>query len=92
MKYGPGDLVKVREGSPSHHHRTPDYIKGRTGRIEALCGLYHNPETRAHGGTGLPKKALYRVEFAWRELWEGRGGAAGDKVHVDVFEQWLEPV
>ena len=90
-KFGPGDLVKVREGTPSVHHRTPDYVKGKTGRVEALWGAYHNPETRAHGGTGLPKQPLYLVEFDQVEVWGTYSGPPGDVVSVDIYEHWLEP-
>ena len=29
----------------------------------ALCGIYPDPESLAHGGDGTPHKPLYRVEF-----------------------------
>ena len=90
-KYRPGDRVTVRKESPSGHHRTPAYVKGRTGRVEVLCGVFHNPESRAYGGSGLPKPPLYRVEFDQVAVWGRYLGSSGDKVCVDIYEHWLEP-
>lgn len=75
------------------HHRTPGYVKGKVGRVQALAGSFHDPESRAYGGSGLPKRALYRVEFDMAEIWGDRyQGPDGDLLMVDIYEQWLEPV
>ena len=42
--YPDGATVRVRVGSPSHHFRTPAYIQGHTGVVDALCGVYPNLE------------------------------------------------
>ncbi len=91
-KYRPGEKVRVREGSPPGHFRTPQYIQGKVGRVAALWGVFKNPESLAHGGTGLPEQPLYRVEFSQAEVWGHYRGLASDKVLVDLYEQWLEPV
>lgn len=87
----PGDAVRVREGTPAHHHRTPAYIKGKTGVVTAFCGVFHNPETRAHNGTGIPMQPLYRVSFDQTSLWDGYTGESNDEVLVDIYQNWLEP-
>lgn len=89
--FTPGDVVKVREETPPHHHRTPAYIKGRTGVVTAICGVFHNPETRAHSGTGIPMQPLYRVSFSQNSLWDGYTGESNDEVLVDIYQNWLEP-
>jgi hypothetical protein len=91
-KYRPGEKVRVRLGSPPGHFRTPRYIQGKVGRVEALCGIFKNPESLAYGGTGLPEQPLYRVEFAQTEVWRDYRGPASDKILVDLYEHWLEPV
>lgn len=74
------------------HHRTPGYIKGRIGRVEALSGSFYDPEDRAYGGSGIPKRELYLIEFGMPSLWGRRyRGGEEDKLLVDIFEQWLEP-
>ena len=61
--YPDGASVRVRVGSPAHHFRTPAYIQGHTGVVDALCGVFPNPETLAHGGDGLPRQPLYRIRL-----------------------------
>jgi len=90
--YRPNDRVRVRLGSPPGHFRTPSYIQGKTGRIVALCGVFPNPESLAHDGSGLPRQPLYRVAFAQHEVWAEYPGPARDKVLVDIYQHWLDPV
>ena len=87
-----GDSVTIRSDEVDHHHRTPWFIKGRPGVVRAISGPFFNPESRAHGGNGVPKRLLYQVEFDPTEVWGGRYEAgSSDKLLVDVYEQWLEP-
>lgn len=91
-RFRPGDRVRVLPDMVDTHHRTPGYVKGRIGRVEALSGSFYDPEDRAYGGSGLPKRELYLIEFGMRSLWGPRyQGGEGDKLLVDVYEQWLEP-
>ena len=92
VKLNPGDRINVRSTPIDTHHRTPDYIKGKSGRVQALYGTFPNPESLAYGLDGRPSKALYRVEFEMKELWGERyTGPEGDSLLVDVYEQWLLP-
>ena len=86
-----GDIVRVRVDSPPGHYRTPDYVKGKIGRVVAICGVFKNPESLGHGGSGLPEKPLYRVEFDQGNVWNSYNGPGADKVLVDIYEHWLEP-
>ncbi len=85
-----GDLVRVLTGSPPTHFRTPTYVQGHTGRVEALCGVFPNPESLAHDGDGLPYVPLYRVEFAQSDLWPDYPGPSSDRLLIDIYEHWLE--
>ncbi len=89
--FGPGDRVRISERYPASHHRTPWYIKGKTGRVDVVYDAYMNPESRAYGRAGLPRVTVYRVEFAQADLWESYRGPANDRICADVFEHWLEP-
>lgn len=91
VQYQPGDVVRVRVDSPPGHFRTPAYVQGKTGRVAALCGVFRNPESLGHGGSGLPAKPLYRVEFPQAEVWHDYTGPESDKVLVDIYEHWLDP-
>ncbi len=72
------------------HHRTPGYVKGKTGSIERVHASFTNPETRAYGTDGLPEQPLYLVAFGQRDVWPDYRGHAGDRISVDIFEHWLE--
>jgi Nitrile hydratase beta subunit, C-terminal len=88
--YRPGQVVRVADRPHDGHHRTPAYLKGKTGRIERVHASYANPESRAYGGNGLPKQPLYLVSLSQQDLWAEYRGAATDRVYADVFEHWLE--
>lgn len=90
-KFKPGDKVRVRVGSPPGHFRTPAYIQGKTGVIEAIHGAFRNPETLAYGGEGLPKQFLYLVHFDQTDVWEQYLAPFRDTLFIDIYEHWLEP-
>jgi len=90
-RFEPGERVSVARRYPHHHHRAPDYIKGRTGVIERLCGTFGNPETLAHHGDGKPAQPLYRVRFDMQHLWGPRAEQPNDTIEVEIYEHWLEP-
>ena len=92
MNYHAGDRVRVCSRAHPGHHRTPAYLKGRTGTIERVHGAFRNPETRAYGGDGLPVWPLYGVGFAQQDLWSTYRGGSGDRLCVDLYEHWLEPL
>jgi Nitrile hydratase beta subunit, C-terminal len=88
MMFSPGQRVRVSDRAHAGHHRTPGYIKGKTGTVERVHGEFTNPETRAYGDDGLPKQPLYLVGFEQRAVWpryERR-----DRILLDVYEHWLE--
>jgi len=90
VSYRAGQRVRVSPRPHEGHHRTPCYLKGKTGRVDREQGSFTNPETRAYGSDGLPKQPLYLVSFAQRDVWPDYRGGADDQLYVDVFEQWLE--
>lgn len=88
-----GDQVGVLATVVDTHHRTPDYVKGKTGRITARCGIFPDPELKAYGGSGRPDRTLYRIEFKMRELWGERyKGPQGDTLLIDIYENWLSSI
>jgi nitrile hydratase subunit beta len=91
VRFGPGDLVRVRVAHPPGHLRTPAYIRGRRGAVERLCGAFANPEELAYNRPGLPRQPLYRVRFRQAELWQDYTGPATDTVEVEIYQHWLEP-
>jgi nitrile hydratase len=88
VRFAPGQRVRVSDRPHVGHHRTPQYVKGKTGRVERVHGAFANPEKRAYGADGLPQVPLYLVAFAQRDLWPDY--TRTDELHVDVYEHWLE--
>ena len=86
-----GDRVRVKRRFPPGHRRTPTYIRGKVGEIERICGAFPNPEELAYGFDGEPKKVLYRVRFAQKEVWPRYTGPDRDLIEMEIYEHWLEP-
>ena len=89
-KFRQGDRVRVGGRIPSGHCRTPNYVRGKTGRVVQRYSAFHNPESLAYGGSGLPKQTLYQVEFDQVAIWDNYRGTPGDKLLVDIHQHWLE--
>jgi Nitrile hydratase beta subunit, C-terminal len=91
VTFAPGQAVRVAPRRHDGHHRTPWYVKGKTGTVERTHGHFTDPETRAYGSDGMPGRALYLVSFDQAALWPDYSGRTHDRLLVDVFEHWLEP-
>ena len=55
-RFQSGDRVAVRAAYPLGHVRTPFYVRGKSGVVERLCGIFDNPEERAYARSGLPRQ------------------------------------
>ena len=83
-----GEPVRARNINPVGHTRLPRYVRGRVGIVERDHGVHVFPDTNAHGLGEQPRR-LYGVRFPARELW-GHAARAGDSVHVDLWDDYLE--
>jgi nitrile hydratase beta subunit-like protein len=90
VTYRVGQRVRVAARRHDGHHRTPGYLRGKTGTIERTHASFTNPETRAYGADGLPTQQLYLVGFAQRDVWVDYSGRDDDMIYADIFEHWLE--
>lgn len=90
-QFQPSDRVTVHAWTPPGHVRTPYYLRGQTGTVEAIAGSFRNPEKLAYGQRDADEVPLYRVSFATSDLWPDRIERAGDRIVADIFEHWLEP-
>ncbi len=88
-RFAIGDAVRVRAWHPTTHTRAPRYIQGRQGVIARYDGLHNYPDVEAHGGGQIPVPA-YSVRFDGTELW-GEGAEPNTCMHVDLYDQYLEP-
>lgn len=86
--FEPGNLVRVRNEHVSCHVRMPGYIRGKQGIVIRVTPAYPYPDAHAHG-IDAASEPTYDVEFDAFDLWPE--GAESAKVHVGVFESYLEP-
>lgn len=86
-----GQRVRIADRTPPVHHRVPGYAKGQEGVIERICGMHGDPEKFIRGD-GQPPQRIYRVRIEQPDLWDAYQGAAGDKLEIEIFENWLEAV
>ncbi|MEM7505882.1 MAG: SH3-like domain-containing protein [Pseudomonadota bacterium] len=88
-RFKPGDVVQVRKGPAPGHIRTPWYLRGKTGRVERICGAFGNPEELAYRRPG-GEVPLYRVRFSMAEIWGEETDTPGGTLDAEIFEHWLE--
>jgi nitrile hydratase beta subunit len=87
-RFKPGDRVRAMNINPTGHTRLPRYVRGHEGVVVMSHGNHVFPDTNAHF-QGEQPHPLYNVRFEARELW-GEDARAGDMVHVDLWERYLE--
>jgi nitrile hydratase subunit beta len=81
--------VRARNMNPVGHTRLPRYVRSRSGTIERDHGVFLFPDTNAHF-LGEKPQHVYSVRFSARELW-GNEARPQDCVHLDLFDDYLEP-
>lgn len=89
-QFAPGMPVRVSDGPPEAHCRTPLYLRGKPGVVDSEVGTYPDPTRLAFHKPGLPKQRLYRVRFEQTTLWP-EYGSASDTLYADIYEHWLLP-
>ena len=85
-----GQRVRARAIDPTGHTRLPRYARGKPGVIVRDHGVYLFPDTNSLG-QGEKRQHVYSVRFTARDLW-GEGAAVRDSVHLDLWDDYLEPV
>jgi len=90
QRFCPGDRVRVLDLPKSGHVRTPWYIREKVGIVTEWTGKVLNPEDLAYGRCGGPAVNGYRVVFDQRHIWPEYQGPEHDKLHIEVYEHWLE--
>ena len=88
-RFAAGQTIMARNMHPAGHTRLPRYVRGRRGVIRSWRGAFVFPDTNARGDGECPQH-LYSVAFAARELW-GPDAEPKDKIHLDLWESYLEP-
>ncbi|HEY8521639.1 MAG TPA: nitrile hydratase subunit beta [Gammaproteobacteria bacterium] len=84
-----GDRVRARNLDIPGHTRLARYVRGKVGVVTMHHGSHVFPDTVAHD-RGENAQPLYNVRFEAKELW-GDNVARRDCVHIDLWEDYLEP-
>jgi thiocyanate hydrolase subunit beta len=90
-RFAVGDRVTVRELPVIFYTRTPEYVRGATGRIATLA--YESPaaEDETWDREDAIPEWFYVVEFVQAELWDAYTGTATDTLRTEIPEHWLRP-
>ena len=88
-KFKVGQKVRARNLNPTGHTRLPRYARGKMGTIHRDHGVFVFPDTNAQF-LGEKPQHVYSVSFAARELW-GEEAAPRDSVHLDLWDDYLDP-
>jgi hypothetical protein len=82
------DRIRVKMDDPtSPNKRTPLYVRGKAGTVDACYGSIPDPEFNYDHRTSWGP--LYRVSFDWSELYGG-DVEKKTKIFLDLHESWLE--
>ena len=87
-RFSPGESVRAVNRHPTGHTREPRYVRGRLGVIHEYHGAHVFPDRNAAGSK--EGKHLYSVRFTAEALW-GQSACGRNAVHVDLWEDYLEP-
>jgi nitrile hydratase beta subunit len=95
-RFAVGDTVRMRNVHPQSHTRLPRYVRGRSGRVEAVLGCHvfadaHAVQPIAQGAFDESPQWLYTVSFAGANLW-GEGADPTLRVSVDAWESYIDSV
>ena len=88
-RFQPGQPVRARNLNPAGHTRLPRYVRGKTGAIDRVHGVFVFPDTNAHF-LGEKPQHLYSVRFQAQELWGAQSTPGA--VYVDLWEDYLDAV
>ena len=89
-RFSPGDGVHARNINPHGHTRLPRYVRGRSGIIDRIHGVFVLPDSNANFDGEAPQ-TVYSVCFTAGELWGDDAAHPADKVYVDMWDSYLEP-
>lgn len=88
-----GDRVCIGTRAPIGHYRVPTYLRGKTGVVEAIVTpVAVDNEEEGFGRNAGMKRHYYRLAIPMAEVWESYSVASRDRLHIEVFETWLDKV
>jgi hypothetical protein len=88
-RFAVGDRVRATLTAQPDHTRLPRYVRGHVGVVVGVQGAHVVPDENAQGRSIA--EPLYTIAFAVAELFPEQTGS-GDKVHLDLWERYLQPM
>ena len=91
-RFAPGDRVRIDDRDETLHHRTPAYVKGKTGVVTRVCLPQARPEDAAYANDDGPRFTVYRLRLKQTDLWSAYAGNPDDTLDIEMHDHWLNPV
>jgi nitrile hydratase len=89
QRFQPGQAVRAINVNRIGHNRLPRYIRGKTGWVERVNGLYAIEDEQEFSKDPTPQ-TVYTVGFEGTEVW-GPECEPKMKVYLELWEGYLEP-
>jgi hypothetical protein len=86
-----GERIRV-QSRPIGHYRAPTYLRGKSGRVEAVIELIPLDEEPGYDRYAGSERHYYRIAVPMSEIWADYPGSPRDSLHIEVFESWLERI
>jgi len=89
--FSTGDQIVVAKRFPIGHFRVPNFIRGKSGVVEAVIrrpGI--DNEEEGFGRNAGHKRHYYRIAIPMTELWPDYSGSTQDGLRIEVYESWLK--
>ena len=91
--FEPGDAIRILSRSPIGHYRVPMYLRGKTGKVEAVIEpTAVDNEEEGYGRNAGSRRHYYRVAIPMTEIWSDYVGSPRDGLYIEIFETWLERI
>lgn len=88
-----GDQVRILNRSPIGHYRVPQYLRGKTGVVEAVIEPPSvDNEEEGYGRNAGSKRHYYRIAVPMTQIWPDYAGSPHDGLRIEIFETWLERI
>ena len=87
-RFRPGERGHARNINPTGHTLLPRYVRGKSGPVDRVHGVFVFPDSNARFQGENPQH-LYSVRFEAHELW-GDEAAPRDAVYLDLWDGYLD--
>lgn len=88
-----GDRIRIKDRTPIGHYRVPHYLRGKAGIIEIIIEpVAVDNEEEGYGRNAGARLHYYRIAVPLTEIWDDYVGTERDRLHIEIYETWLEKI